>query len=1083
MAGKLPFLSLGSVRAKFLAFISIMHDVTERKQAEQKRAESQEQLQALADNLQVALSSMSDGISILDADLKFVAFNQRYVDLLNFPEGLVREGGSVVDVTEFAAKRGDYGSQFDGDPDGIVAARLKQFKSNEENLIENITPTGRIVEYRSSPIKGGGRVLIMHDITERKRAEEALRKSEQRLKDSIEALADGFALHDADDSLVLYNRRYAELLSPAITDALKPGSQWEANLRAQCAQGLIPAADGRLEAWIAERRSAHLNPKGPIVQERSGNAWIRLNERKAQDDSIVTIVTDITELKRTEQALRESEQRLLAMLRESPVGVGLIKATDNTVAFANARYDSIFGFEKGALIGRTTPELFVDTRDRDALLDDFKKEGSVYDRELRLQRSDGTAFWGLVTLLPFEYEGASARLVWIYDITERKRAEQELAEKDAQFRVALDYMPGGIRVVDEDRKYVFFNARYLELYDFPEGLLKVGEPYRVENLHQAKRGDFGPGDPEALTDKWIVSLTRETELQTWERTTVAGKILEVSTAPTPVGGFVNIVTDITERKRAEEELAEKEAQLRVALDNMPGGIALHDRDLNYVLFNSQYSELFDYPDGLVRVGGSRRDVLRYQAERGDFGPDDKDSVIEQVIATHQRGEAVSRERTIAGSGRTLQIDVAPTPEGGSVSIYTDITDRKRMEEALQEAYGNIKNQRDRMEDELNIGREIQMSMVPLTFPAYPERKEFSIFAALEPAREVGGDFYDFFFIDEVRLCFCVGDVSGKGVPAALFMAVTKTLVKSRAVNDFSPASILTHVNDELGRDNDACMFVTLFLGILDVKTGALTYTNAGHNPPYLLQSDGGVIQLDQRHGLVVAAMEGMVYGEDKITVIPGDLLLMYTDGVTEAMDVNEKLYSDERLTSLMSSRRFESAEEIVDVTVSDVWDYQGDAEQADDVTVLAVQYFGEPEGKALRVLELDIKNHPEEIARMNEAFDSFCDQYSVPAGIHSKMNVVFDELLGNIVSYAYRDEGDHTIEVRVELSSDRLAVTITDDGIPFNPFTRVVPDTTAVSIQEREPGGLGIHLVSNMMDEVSYRRRTNRNVVILVKHL
>jgi PAS domain-containing protein len=228
--------------------------------------------------------------------------------------------------------------------------------------------------------------------------------------------------------------------------------------------------------------------------------------------------------------------------------------------------------------------------------------------------------------------------------TELKRREQELAEKDAQLRVALDYMPGGIRFVDEDRNYVFFNARYLELYDFPEGLLKVGEPYRVENLYQAKRGDFGPGDPEALADKWIVSLTRETEPQSWERTTVAGKILEVSTGPTPVGGFVNIVTDITERKRAEEALAEKEAQLRVALDNMPGGMMLGDPDQNYVLFNSQYSELHDFPDGLVKIGGSFRYELRYQADRGDFGPGDKDDLIEQVVATNQIGRASCRER-------------------------------------------------------------------------------------------------------------------------------------------------------------------------------------------------------------------------------------------------------------------------------------------------------------------------------------------------------------------------------------------------------------------------------------------------------
>jgi len=269
--------------------------------------------------------------------------------------------------------------------------------------------------------------------------------------------------------------------------------------------------------------------------------------------------------------------------------------------------------------------------------------------------------------------------------TELKRREKELAEKEAQLRVALDSMPGGIRYVDEDRNYVFFNARYLELYDFPEGLLKVGENYRAENLFQAKRGDFGPGDPEALTDEWIVSLTREAEPQSWERTTIAGKVVQVSTAPTPVGGFVNIVTDITERKRAEEALAEKEAHLRVVLDYMPGGMKLEDRSTNYVFFNRQYSELYGFPDGLLKIGGSFRDELRYQADRGDLGPGDKDDLVEQVVAKRRKGEAVSFERAIAGTGRTLQIYLAPTPEGGTAVIATDITELKRAESELRVA--------------------------------------------------------------------------------------------------------------------------------------------------------------------------------------------------------------------------------------------------------------------------------------------------------------------------------------------------------------------------------------------------------------
>jgi serine phosphatase RsbU (regulator of sigma subunit) len=267
----------------------------------------------------------------------------------------------------------------------------------------------------------------------------------------------------------------------------------------------------------------------------------------------------------------------------------------------------------------------------------------------------------------------------------------------------------------------------------------------------------------------------------------------------------------------------------------------------------------------------------------------------------------------------------------------------RMQIELENSIENLKkttSTKERMKSELNIGREIQMSMLPLLFPAFPDHSEFSVYAALQPALEVSGDFYDFYFVDEDHFCFCIGDVSGKGVPSALFMAVTKTLIKSRAAEGLSPASILTHVNEEISRDNKADMFITIFAGILNIKTGEMVYTNAGHNPPYIKRNNGSLERLDQRHGWVVGFQGGVAYKEDKAILSPGDILMIYTDGVTEAMDRAGNFFTDARLEKLLVSRDYESTEDLVQTTLSDVEQFQSKAEQFDDITVLSIQFFG-----------------------------------------------------------------------------------------------------------------------------------------------
>jgi anti-sigma regulatory factor (Ser/Thr protein kinase) len=238
-----------------------------------------------------------------------------------------------------------------------------------------------------------------------------------------------------------------------------------------------------------------------------------------------------------------------------------------------------------------------------------------------------------------------------------------------------------------------------------------------------------------------------------------------------------------------------------------------------------------------------------------------------------------------------------------------------------------------------------------------------------------------------------------------------------------------------------------------------------------------------RHGPVVGAVDGLVYGESSDSLQPEDILFVYTDGVTEAMDPAGALYEEARLVQVLGSGEFESVEEIVSAATDDVWRFQGDAEQADDVTVLAVRFTGREGGAAgTHILNVQVLNRFEEIERVNDAFDEFASRHRLSAKVRRSMKLVFDDLLNNVISYAYTDDLEHQIEIRIELSSDRLAVRISDDGQPFNPFGRASPDT-ALDLDDRAIGGLGIHLVQNLMDEASYTRRTDRNVVVLVKYL
>jgi len=309
------------------------------------------------------------------------------------------------------------------------------------------------------------------------------------------------------------------------------------------------------------------------------------------------------------------------------------------------------------------------------------------------------------------------------------------------------------------------------------------------------------------------------------------------------------------------------------------------------------------------------------------------SITKQLREMSQAAERI-------GTGN-LDIELPPVRSGDEVGKLTAAfhymkTSLKEYIEKLTETTAA----KERIESELKIASEIQMGILPKKFPAFPDRTEFDIFATIKPAKEIGGDFYDFFFIDQNHLCFVIADVSGKGIPAAIFMAVTRTFIKAIATPGISPGELLTKVNEELCIGNDSNMFVTVFCGILDTKTGEIMYTNAGHNPPLIIQDGKQVKWLEGERNIFIGAMEQVNYKTDRIVLHTGDALFMYTDGVTEAMNEREEQFTSEQLEKDVIDLQDKPIQEIVDGIMEKIVSFAHSVSQSDDITMMVIEFKG-----------------------------------------------------------------------------------------------------------------------------------------------
>ncbi|MBR6407156.1 MAG: SpoIIE family protein phosphatase [Clostridia bacterium] len=449
------------------------------------------------------------------------------------------------------------------------------------------------------------------------------------------------------------------------------------------------------------------------------------------------------------------------------------------------------------------------------------------------------------------------------------------------------------------------------------------------------------------------------------------------------------------------------------------------------------------------------------------------SLLRPLKLISEEATRFAGENTVAE--KKLRDKIRSRDEVGQLASSID-----RMEEQVRDYIENLKHitaEKERIGTELSLAARIQEAMLPGIFPPFPERSEFDLYAAMDPAKGIGGDFYDFFLIDDDHLCLVIADVSGKGIPAALFMMASKIILANNAMMGKSPAQILTDTNTSICSNNREEMFVTVWLGILEISSGKLTAANAGHEYPALKYADGHFELYRDKHGFVIGGMDGVKYKEYEILLKPGTKLFLYTDGVPEATDSSDEMFGTDRMAAALNDAADASPEHIIKNVRRSVDMFVRDAEQFDDMTMLCLEY----KGKAADQSEMDIEAKVQNLPRVQDFVDKHLQSAGCPEKTRMQIGVSVEEIFVNIANYAYAPETGRAT-VRVETSDDpaKVSVTFIDWGVPYDPLEKKDPDVT-LTAEERDVGGLGIFLTKKIMDDLSYEYREGKNILTMRK--
>lgn len=386
---------------------------------------------------------------------------------------------------------------------------------------------------------------------------------------------------------------------------------------------------------------------------------------------------------------------------------------------------------------------------------------------------------------------------------------------------------------------------------------------------------------------------------------------------------------------------------------------------------------------------------------------------------------------------------------------------------------SITKEKERINSELSVAKSIQSSSLPSVFPAFPDKKEFDIFASMEPAKEVGGDFYDFFFIDEDRLMFLIADVSGKGVPAALFMMTVKTLINNLSQMGYSAKQLIQTINKKICENNNQGFFVTMLSGIVDIKTGKINIANCGHNLPLIKRQNGKYEYMKLESNIALGVFENAEFEIHEIEMNPGDIIYTYTDGITEATNINDQMYGEQRLYDCLNNINETDIMGIAQKVKTSIKEYTDSTPQSDDITMLIFKYNG-------------IQNYSKTFKQtaIQENYNQFytwihntSKEWDLDEVLTNKLDMCAEEIFANIVFYAYPEEKG-LIEAELKKSDNNIVFEFKDEGVEYNPIEKPDPDIN-LPPEERPLGGLGIFMVKEMTDKISYKRENNKNILTL----